>query len=302
MSKLLALIRSMRLRTLPLSLAGVVFGILIAAGDGPVSATAIVFTLLTTVSLQILSNLCNELGDYQAGVDVDGRNGPQYSLQAGTLTARDLRNAIIAMMVTCCVTGLLMVGFSYHWQVGWQPIGLLLLGAFAIWAAMRYTIGKNPYGYKGLGDIFVFLFFGLVSVMGGYFVQRHTLSPWLLLPASAIGLFSIGVLNVNNIRDMASDKGIRHTVPLRIGERNAKIYQTALIAGGCLLVFGYLFCQPFTPWRWLSLITVPLYALHLAGVWKKSGKSLDPMLPLLVITTFLLAITAGLPIALQYIR
>ena len=224
MSKLPALIRSMRLRTLPLSLAGVVFGILIAAGDGPVSATTIVFTLLTTVSLQILSNLCNELGDYQAGVDVDGRNGPQYSLQSGTLTARDLRNAIIAMMVTCCVTGLLMVGFSYHWQVGWQPIGLLLLGAFAIWAAMRYTIGKNPYGYKGLGDIFVFLFFGLVSVMGGYFVQRHTLSPWLLLPSSAIGLFSIGVLNVNNIRDMASDQGLRKTIPLRIGEHPAVLH------------------------------------------------------------------------------
>ena len=302
MSKLPFIISSMRLRTLPLSLAGVLMGIFLAAGDGPVSATVIVFTLLTTVGLQILSNLSNELGDFLSGLDRDGRNGPCYSLQVGGLTVREFRITIAITAVCCCVCGLLMVGFSYHWQVGWQPIGLLLLGACAIWAAMRYTIGKNPYGYKGLGDIFVFLFFGLVSVMGGYFVQRHTLSPWLLMPASAIGLFSVAVLNVNNIRDMATDKGIRHTVPLRIGERNAKIYQTALIAGGCLLVFGYLFCQPSTPWRWLSLITVPLYALHLAGVWKKSGKSLDPMLPLLVITTFLLAITAGLPIALQYIR
>ena len=117
----------------------------------------------------------------------------------------------------------MMVGVSYGWQVGWQPIVLLLLGASAIWAAMRYTLGKNPYGYKGLGDIFVFLFFGLVSVMGGYFVQRHTLSPWLLMPASAIGLFSVAVLNVNNIRDMATDKGIRHTVPLRIAESKAEI-------------------------------------------------------------------------------
>lgn len=297
MSKLPFIISSMRLRTLPLSLAGVLMGIFLAAGDGPVSATVIVFTLLTTVGLQILSNLCNELGDYQAGVDVDGRNGPQYSLQAGTLTARDLRNAIIAMMVTCCVTGLLMVGFSYHWQVGWQPIGLLLLGACAIWAAMRYTIGKNPYGYKGLGDIFVFLFFGLVSVMGGYFVQRHTLSPWLLLPASAIGLFSIGVLNVNNIRDMASDRGLRKTIPLRIGERPAKIYHTLLITAGWAMLIAYNLLQHYTPLQWLCLLTLPLYIFHLYGVWHRSDRQLDPMLPLLVITTFLLSLLNGFPIA-----
>lgn len=299
MSKLPALIRSMRLRTLPLSLAGVVFGILIAAGNGTVCGWVVTFTLLTTVSLQILSNLCNELGDYQAGVDVDGRNGPQYSLQSGTLTARDLRNAIIAMAVTCCVAGLLMVGFSYHWQVGRQPIGLLLLGAFAIWAAMRYTIGKNPYGYKGLGDIFVFLFFGLVSVMGGYFVQRHTLSPWLLLPASAIGLFSIGVLNVNNIRDMASDQGLRKTIPLRIGERPAKIYHTLLITTGWGLLIVYNLLQPYTPLQWLCLLTLPLYIFHLYGVWHRSDRQLDPMLPLLVITTFLLSLLNGFPIALH---
>ncbi len=299
MSKLPFIISSMRLRTLPLSLAGVLTGIFLAAGDGPVSAIVIVFTLLTTVGLQILSNLSNELGDFRSGLDRDGRQGPCYSLQVGGLTVREFRITIAVTAALCCVCGLLMVGFSYGWQVGWQPAVLLLLGASAIWAAMRYTLGKNPYGYRGLGDLFVFLFFGLVSVMGGYFVIRHTLSAWLLLPASAVGLFSVGVLNVNNIRDMASDEGIRRTVPLRIGERKAKIYQTVLITSGCLLFFGYLLCQPATPWRWLSLVTLPLYAMHLAGVWKRSGKSLDPMLPLLVITTFLLSLLAGFPIALQ---
>lgn len=287
----------MRLRTLPLSLAGVLMGIFLAAGDGTVSATVIVFTLLTTVGLQILSNLSNELGDFLSGLDRDGRNGPCYSLQVGGLTVREFRITIAITAVCCCVCGLLMVGFSYGWQVGWQPIVLLLLGASAIWAAMRYTLGKNPYGYKGLGDIFVFLFFGLVSVMGGYFVQRHTLSPWLLLPASAIGLFSIGVLNVNNIRDMASDRGLRKTIPLRIGERPAKIYHTLLITTGWGLLIVYNLLQHYTPLQWLCLLTLPLYIFHLYGVWHRSDRQLDPMLPLLVITTFLLSLLNGIPIA-----
>ncbi len=289
----------MRLRTLPLSLAGVLMGIFLAAGDGTVSATVIVFTLLTTVGLQILSNLSNELGDFLSGLDRDGRNGPCYSLQVGGLTVREFRITIAITAAFCCICGLLMIGFSYGWQVGWQPIVLLLLGASAIWAAMRYTLGKNPYGYRGLGDLFVFLFFGLVSVMGGYFVIRHTLTPWLLMPASAIGMFSVAVLNVNNIRDMASDQGLRKTIPLRIGERPAKIYHTLLITTGWGLLIVYNLLQHYTPLQWLCLLTLPLYIFHLYGVWHRSDRQLDPMLPLLVITTFLLSLLNGFPIALH---
>lgn len=287
----------MRLRTLPLSLAGVLMGIFLAAGDGMVSATVIVFTLLTTVALQILSNLSNELGDFLSGLDRDGRNGPCYSLQVGGLTVREFRITIAITAAFCCICGLLMIGFSYGWQVGWQPIVLLLLGASAIWAAMRYTLGKNPYGYRGLGDLFVFLFFGLVSVIGGYFVIRHTLTPWLLMPASAIGMFSVAVLNVNNIRDMASDQGLRKTIPLRIGERPAKIYHTLLITTGWGLLIVYNLLQHYTPLQWLCLLTLPLYIFHLYGVWHRSDRQLDPMLPLLVITTFLLSLLNGFPIA-----
>jgi len=284
----------MRLRTLPLSLAGVLMGIFLAAGDGTVSATVIVFTLLTTVGLQILSNLSNELGDFLSGLDRAGRNGPCYSLQVGGLTVREFRITIAITAAFCCVCGLLMIGFSYGWQVGWQPIVLLLLGASAIWAAMRYTLGKNPYGYRGLGDIFVFLFFGLVSVMGGYFVIRHTLTPWLLMPASAIGLFSVAVLNVNNIRDMASDKGIRRTVPLRIGERNAKIYQTVLIAGGWICMVAFTLLTYSSPWNLLYLLTLPLFIVHVVGVWKNHGSALDKYLPMLVISSFVFSILAGI--------
>lgn len=155
---------------------------------------------------------------------------------------------------------------------------MLLLGAAAIWAATHYTLGKKPYGYRGLGDIFVFIFFGLVSVLGSYYVVAHSMDWQMLYPAVGIGLLSVGVLNVNNVRDMASDEGIRRTVPLRIGERWGKIYQAALvIIGLAMMVIG-----SGTPW--MVLLGAPL-GWHLYMVRTRSGRDLDPALPLLVLST-----------------
>ena len=220
------LIKSMRLRTLPLSLAGVVCGGLLAMGglghDGNWWAFALV--LLTACSLQILSNLSNEMGDYRSGVDGEGRQGPAYGMANG-LTEKQLWRAINAMVVVCCVVGLAMIWVSY------SPWWMVLVGEVAIWAATHYTLGKKPYGYIGLGDLFVFIFFGLVSVLGSFFVLVHDIHWYYILPASGIGLLSVAVLNVNNIRDMQSDEGLRKTVPLRIGVRRAKWYQTVLVDG-----------------------------------------------------------------------
>ena len=268
------LIKSMRLRTLPLSLAGVVCGGLLAMGglgnDGSWWTFALV--LLTACLLQILSNLSNEMGDHLSGVDGEGREGPNYSMADGGLTVKQMWKAINAMVVVCCVSGLLMV-----WMSG-SPWWLLLLGAAAIWAATHYTLGKNPYGYRGLGDLFVFIFFGLVSVLGSYYVVAHSMDWQMLYPAVGIGLLSVGVLNVNNVRDMASDEGIRRTVPLRIGERWGKIYQAALvIIGLAMMVIG-----SGTPW--MVLLGAPL-GWHLYMVRTRSGRDLDPALPLLVLST-----------------
>ncbi len=268
------LIKSMRLRTLPLSLAGVVCGGLLAMGglgnDGSWWTFALV--LLTACLLQILSNLSNEMGDHLSGVDGEGREGPNYSMTDGGLTVKQMWKAINAMVVVCCVSGLLMV-----WMSG-SPWWLLLLGAAAIWAATHYTLGKNPYGYRGLGDLFVFIFFGLVSVLGSYYVVAHSMDWQMLYPAVGIGLLSVGVLNVNNVRDMASDEGIRRTVPLRIGERWGKIYQAALvIIGLAMMVIG-----SGTPW--MVLLGAPL-GWHLYMVRTRSGRDLDPALPLLVLST-----------------
>ena len=289
----------MRLRTLPLSLAGISLGIMFACGEHNIPWYVIVLTLLTTVSLQILSNLSNELGDWLSGVDGDERSGPQYSMQEGGLTEDDMRACIRVMVLVCCIFGLGMIRASFKTIFSIESESLVILGAAAIWAAMHYTLGKKPYGYRGLGDIFVFIFFGLVPVTGGYFVCAHTINPATLIAGAAIGLFSVGVLNVNNIRDMKSDAGTRVTVPLKLGEHRAKVYHTILITGGwvLMLLFTILFTSGWTPY--LYIITLPLYAKHLAGVWKRSGKELDPMLPMLVISTFIFALLAGTGFILQ---
>jgi 1,4-dihydroxy-2-naphthoate octaprenyltransferase len=141
----------------------------------------------------------------------------------------------------------------------------------------------------------VFIFFGLVSVMGAYFVVAHTLdSPLLLLPAAAIGCFSVGVLNVNNIRDMESDAEHRVTIPLKIGSRKAKIYQTTLIVTAWICMLAFTLSSYTSGWNFLYLATLPPYALHLNMVWKRDGKDLDPALPLLVLTTFVFSLLAGI--------
>ena len=241
------------------------------------------FLVLTTVSLQVLTNLSNEMGDHLSGVDGEGREGPNYSMTDGGLTVKQMWHAINGMVVACCVFGLLMVLLSEC------PWWVLLLGAAAIWAATHYTLGKKPYGYIGLGDLFVFIFFGLVSVLGSYYVIAHTLpfKIWLWAPAVGVGLLSVAVLNVNNIRDMQSDEGIRKTIPLRIGAIPAKIYQTLLVVLG---VACFMWNEEHLAF---CAITIPFFVWHIIGVWRRSGKWLDPMLPLLVISTFVLALIYG---------
>ncbi len=289
----------MRLRTLPLSTAGIILGIMLACAGHSVPWYVIVLTIFTTISLQILSNMSNELGDYLSGVDGEGREGPQYSMNEGGLSEDEMRSCIRIMVLVCMILGLGMIRASFKTIFSIESESLVILGAAAIWAAMHYTLGKKPYGYRGLGDIFVFIFFGLVTVAGGYFVCAHTINPATLIAGAAIGLFSVGVLNVNNIRDMKSDAGTRVTVPLKLGEHRAKVYHTILITGGwaLMLLFTILFTSGWTPY--LYIITLPLYAKHLAGVWKRSGKELDPMLPMLVISTFIFALLAGTGYILQ---
>ncbi len=294
MSKFSSAVRSMRLRTLPLSLSGVCLGMMLAASDYRVPWTVILFTALTTVSLQVLSNLSNELGDYYHGTDTKDRLGPSYGMMEGGLTVSEMKMLIGGAIALCIVFGLLMIRSSFGTLLSLESVCLMMLGGAAISGAMKYTLGRNPYGYQGLGDIFVFIFFGLVAVLGSYFVAAHIIPSWIfLLPACTIGFFSIGVLNVNNIRDMETDAENRITVAIKLGEKKAKIYQTVLIVLGWICMIAFCLLRFFDPWHYLFVLTLPLFIMHVKGVWKYSGRELDKMLPLLVMSTFAFALLAG---------
>ena len=289
-----ACVKSLRLRTLPLSLAGVILGVALAADRADVSPWAAALIFLTTVCLQILSNLSNELGDTLNGTDTVERQGPQSALGSGELTVEEMKRLIRTFIVLCVAFGLGMIQVSFGSIFKTESLCLEALGAAAIVGAMRYTLGKNPYGYRGLGDLYVFIFFGLVSVLGGYYVAARELPhPAMLLPASAIGLFSVGVLNVNNIRDMKTDAANRVTVAIRLGLKGARIYQTVILTLGWLMMVSFCLIYDPAPGHFLSLIVLPLYIKHLHGVWTRTERALDPMLPMLVISTFILSIITG---------
>ena len=290
MGKFSCYVKSARLRTLPLSLAGIVTGVGLAAADYVVDALAAGLVALTAVCLQILSNVSNEYGDYIHGTDREDRLGPRYS--ETEMTDRDYKRMVLFWVTASCLSGLAMIWRSYGTLMQLEPVMFLILGVFAITAAMRYTLGNHPYGYSGHGDIAVFIFFGLVTVLGSYFIVAHEIPSWyLLLPASSIGLLSVGVLNVNNLRDMETDALTRVTVAIRLGERKAKVYQTLLVCLGLALMVIYVFgCRFFDWWHALFLLVFPLFIIHLAGVWRKSGAALDKYLPVLVTATFLMSI------------
>ena len=286
----------MRLRTLPLSCAGVLLGILLAVADWKVDLFTAILIVLTTVCLQILSNLSNELGDVLRGTDTAERQGPQYGLNSGIMSIADMKRLIGLFVGLCVVFGSAMTWRAFGTLLDLTPIMVLLLGAAAIAGAMKYTLGSNPYGYRAKGDIYVFIFFGLVSVLGAYFVCTRGMGlHWkLLLPAAGVGCFSVGVLNVNNIRDMKTDAANRVTVAIKLGVHKARIYQTLLIGLGWACMAAYcLLCWP-SWWHWMWVITLPLYIKHLRGIWTREDRALDSMLPLLVMSTFALCLLYGL--------
>ncbi len=211
-------IHAARLRTLPLSVSGIVVGTALANYYGTCDIYIFTLALFTTIGFQITSNFANDYGDGIRGTDNADRIGPQRALQAGLLTRQALKKGIV---VSVLIDGLLVISLVY---VAFGPqkfvflVLFLTLGLASIWAALTYTIGASAYGYKGLGDVFVFLFFGLVAVLGSLFLYTEFLTWMAVLPAMAVGLLSVGVLNLNNLRDYVSDKeSKKNTLVVYIG-------------------------------------------------------------------------------------
>ena len=295
MNKAKAIISSLRLRTLPLSLAGIVLGIFLAVADYHVRPLSIVFLVLTASLLQILANLSNELGDVLKGTDTQERLGPKYGLNGGGLTVQQMKTLVGVFAALSAVSGIAMIHFSaLNGLFSLEGLCFLMLLVAAIGAAMKYTLGRNPYGYRAMGDIYVFLFFGIATVMGGFFLCAGEVADLkILLPAAAIGLFSVGVLNVNNIRDAKTDSATRVTVAILLGPRLSRIYQTVLILGGWACTLVYCQLRMTDIWNYLFVLTAPLFILHLYMVWTRKDKALDPALPLLVMSSFLFALLMG---------
>ena len=282
-------IQSLRLRTLPLSVSGIILGTGLAwreMGCQPsaVSIQIFVLAILTTLSLQILSNLSNELGDALKGTDQEQHGREAYGLQAGKITERQIKGMIWLFLGLCVVFGILLIYSAFGTLTSVQSLGFLLLGAFAIVGAVKYTLGKHSYGYIGLGDLGVFLFFGLLSTVGGYYLQVQNLTAEIFWCGAAIGLPCVGVLNLNNIRDMKNDRAHgKRTFASLLGERGGRVYQTLLLIG-CLAIFCVY-------GHWWVLCIIPVWGWHLWYVWSHTEK-LDKQMPVLMFSTLIVAILA----------
>ena len=273
-------IQSLRLRTLPLSVSGIILGTGLAYPQ--VNGLVFALAICTTLSLQILSNLSNELGDAIKGTDTNQQGREAYGLQAGTITMPQMRNMILLFIGLCIVFGTALIWTAFGTLFSEQSWVFLGLGALAILGAIKYTLGKHSYGYLGLGDLGVFLFFGLLSTIGGYYLQTQTLTAEVIALGAAIGLPCVGVLNLNNIRDMQHDIEFgKRTLASLLGPIGARIYHTALLVG-CLTIM--IACDHY----W-TLAILPLWIWHLWFVWTHHQK-LDKQMPILMFSTLIVAI------------
>lgn len=289
-------IKAARLRTLPLAFASILVGSAIAFQEGDFKFSVAVLTLLTAVLLQVLSNFANDYGDAVSGVDSSDRKGPDRMVQSGAISRKSMRNALIVTATLTFFSGtfLLYIAFPGDWQ---RALIFLSIGLAAIVAAIKYTVGKNPYGYAGFGDLFVFVFFGIVAVAGTFFLQTGRLDLQVLLPASSLGLFAIGVLNVNNIRDIDSDKEAgKYSIPVRIGKKNAVIYHAILLQLGMILSIVYSFLNFNTWWNFIFVLANILLILNIKAVSTKPSSELDPYLKQMALSTLLFSLlfTLGL--------
>ena len=289
-------ISAFRLKTLPLALSNTILGSCLAAADENFRWPVFGLAALTTILLQIMSNMANDYGDFVNGKDTAERIGPKRMVQSGEIMPKTMLRGIIVIGILCSISGvsLILIGTA-----GINITNILIfgvLGIAAIVAAIKYTVGKNPYGYRGLGDIFVFIFFGLIGVIGTYFLHTQLFRWDLLLPASAIGFLSTGVLNMNNMRDYEADKNAgKKTIIVAMGPKNGALYHLFLVGGAAMLAIIYTLINYESPWQWLFLLSFPILFLNLKKVFTyKNALELYPELPRLSMASLMFAITFGI--------
>lgn len=292
MKNLSVWISAMRLRTLPLSVSGIVIASSFAEYNGCFDWTVFCLAILTTISLQILSNLANDYGDGVKGTDGTNRIGPERAIQSGKITPFAMFEAIKLNILVCIVLSFLLIFTAFGSQHFWLTLLFFGLGISSVIAAIRYTIGGKAYGYRGLGDVFVFIFFGLISVIGCYVLYAKKVDHVVFLPAITIGLLSVAVLNLNNMRDINSDLASgKMTLAAKLGISKAKKYHFFLIIFAIIIsaLFGILYYT--SPYNLIYFLAYIPLIMHLNTVKNtEEASALDPELKKVALSTFLLAV------------
>lgn len=283
-----------RLRTLPLAFSCIIMGSAVAYQKGFFKWNVFVLSILTALFLQILSNLANDYGDAKKGTDNENRIGPLRAIQSGSITLIQMKKAIVIAVILSFVSGLFLILNAFNYQAFWNIVLFVLLGVLAILAALNYTVGKKAYGYNGLGDLSVFLFFGLIGVLGSFFLHAMNIDLSVLLPATSIGLLSVAVLNLNNLRDYSNDKACgKNTLVVKIGVERAKKYHVIILIVAVICTAFYTFLNSGKIIDFIFLIAfAPLFP-HIKKVIKIEQANLlmvDAELKKVAISTFLFSI------------
>ena len=289
-------ISAARLRTLPLSISGILVGSSIAVAQEEFHSVIFSLALATTLGLQILSNFANDYGDFVKGTDNEERVGPQRALQSGLITKGEMFWGMVSTAIITFLFAVALIYIAFGSKNLFYGLLFLFLGIAAIVAAVKYTVGESAYGYKGLGDVFVFLFFGVVGVYGCYFLYALEWDWKVLLPSFTVGLLSAGVLNLNNMRDRAADERAgKNTLAVKMGAVRAKKYHYFLIIAAVfsIVMFSALTFTGIDDLLYFFAF-IPLLR-HLKRVMENvEQEQLDPELKKLALSTFLLAVLFGL--------
>ncbi len=287
-------ISAFRPRTLPLALSCILMGAFLAASLDAFRSDIFLFCALTTIFLQVLSNLANDYGDSINGADHAGRVGPSRAVQSGAISVSSMRKALILFVVMCLASGLYLLWISFGNNIR-GLLFFLALGIMSIAAAVAYTVGRRPYGYVGLGDISVLIFFGFVGVLGSLYLFTKAIDWNHVFPALSCGFFSMAVLNINNIRDIESDKlAGKNSLPVRWGKRKATVYHWLLLGGGISCAIAYTLLNYQSPFQFLFAITIPLFLFNGRSVWRREARELDPLLKQMALSTLLFVILFGI--------